>query len=279
MAEAHRPVGAAPDAPPAASPATAGALRPARADWRSRHHDLRQPLNALGLFCAALRARPLGPAEQPLAQGIADAVAALEVLIDAWAAEEARHEAANTSTAGAKLPPTPGLEAARAGPPDPAPPWGSLPGTLAEHQADVASDSGEGHGHGPAHDADATPLIVVIDDDPGSRLSTAVLLEAWGARVMELSGVEELERWLDAGGTRVRPGLALVDFHLGASGNGLHALERLRAAIPQVEVPAVLITGDEAAAHAARDHPNLVMLRKPVSPEALLATVERRIRR
>jgi CheY-like chemotaxis protein len=277
VAEAHRPVGAAPDTPLVADATTPGALSPARADWRSRHHDLRQPLNALGLFCAALRARPLGPAEQPLAQGIADAVAALEALIDAWAAEEARHEAANTSSAGAKVSPAPGWEAARAGPPDAAPPWASLPSAPAEREADADSASGEGHGQ--AQDADATPLIVVIDDDPGSRLSTAVLLEAWGARVMELSSIDELERWLDVGGTRVRPGLALVDFHLGASGTGLHALERLRAAFPQVEVPAVLISGDEAAAHAARNHPNLVTLRKPVSPEALLATVERRIRR
>lgn len=275
MAESRKDTGAAPDAPPAAETAPLGAQGPARSTWRKRHHDLRQPLNALGLFCAALRARPLGPAEQPLAQGVADALAALEVMIDAWAAEEALHEAANLPVAGAGASPPAGSPPVQAGPPDAAPPGGSNLDTAVERPANAAGTSDDGQ----RPDADTPPLIVVIDDDPGSRLSTAVLLEAWGARVTELSGIGELQRWLDAEGARVRPGLALVDFHLGASDNGLHALERLRAAYPQISLPAVLITGDEAAAQAARHHPDLVMLRKPVSPQALLDTVERRIRR
>ena len=30
--------------------------------WRLQHHALRQPLNALGLFCAALKMQPLSAA-------------------------------------------------------------------------------------------------------------------------------------------------------------------------------------------------------------------------
>lgn len=277
MAETCSNIGAAPDLPPAAEAAERGTKRLARSSWRTRHHDLRQPLNALGLFCAALRARPLGPAEQPLAQGIADALSALEALIDAWAAEEAWHEAANMATADAGEQPASGVGAVQAGAPDAAPTRNGDHRAVVEHQGAATNASGEEPGRG--HDASTPPLILVIDDDPGSRLSTAVLLEAWGARVAELSGVAELQCWLDTESARARPRLALVDFHLGASGNGLHALEHLRAAYPQIQVPAVLITGDEAAAHAARHHSDLVMLRKPVSPQALLDAVERRIRR
>ncbi|GEM_PF-5131019 len=67
MAEAGGPVSA-----PGVAPDT----------WRARHHALRQPLNALGLFCEALKMQPLSAAQQPLVAGIADAAVALERLID-----------------------------------------------------------------------------------------------------------------------------------------------------------------------------------------------------
>ena len=210
--------------------------------WRRRHHDLRQPLNALGLFCAALRARPLGPAEHPLVQGIADAAAALEAMIDTWAAEEAAREGAGPHPVGAHEARTPGT-----------------------------ADS-------PVDGPEALPLILVIDDDPGSRLSTAVLLESWGARVTELDSVAALQAWLAMEGPHARPRLALVDFHLGATGTGLQALRSLRAAYPADSVPAVLISGDESAWVAAREHEDLVMLRKPVDPQSLLDTVARQLR-
>ena len=41
--------------------------------WRLQHHALRQPLNALGLFCEALKMQPLSAAQQPLVAGIAAA--------------------------------------------------------------------------------------------------------------------------------------------------------------------------------------------------------------
>ena len=211
--------------------------------WRQRHHDLRQPLNALGLFCAALRARPLGTAEQGLVQGIAEALTSLEAMIDAWAAEECRR-------------PDPSITPRQAG--------NAAPGL------DAAA--------GPSPGAGAPPLILVIDDDTGSRFSTAVLLESWGARVAELDSVAALQAWLRDEGLHVRPGLVLVDYHLGASGTGFEALDCLQSAYPGVRVPALLVTGDEVAVTSAHLRTNLTTLRKPVAPQALLEAVGRHIR-
>ena len=51
--------------------------------WRLQHHAMRQPLNALGLFCAALKMQPLSAAQQPLVAGIAEAAQDIERLVDA----------------------------------------------------------------------------------------------------------------------------------------------------------------------------------------------------
>lgn len=237
--------GAAPDASLPGEAAPPGAAAAVAHPWRRRHHDLRQPLNALGLFCAALRARPLGVTEQALVQGVADALASLEAMIDAWAAEEAGREVGAASRQSSN-------------PSTPSPHPGATPG--------------------PALGAPASPLILVIDDDPGSRFSTAVLLESWGARVTELDGVTALQAWLLDEGRRAEPGLVLADYHLGASGTGLQALDCVRTAYPGARVPAVLITGDEAAISAAGSRPDLTTLRKPVAPQALLDAVGRHVR-
>lgn len=233
-------------ASPAARAAASGlpGAQTAQVPWRQRHHDLRQPLNALALFCAALRARPLGPAEQGLVQGIADAAAALESMIDRWAADEAGRDA------------DPGIAAARAAEP--------VPGGQAAGSAHVDTP-----GPGPA----APPRVLLVDDDPGSRLGTVMLLEAWGAEVVELDGLPALEAWLGSDPAPGCPGFAILDFHLGAAGNGLQALARLRAAYPQATVPAVLMSGDEHAGALAQGEAALLTLRKPVAPEALLRAI------
>ena len=258
MAEAVGEPGKAVGAP--ASGVTQGAA-PARAPrnpvaWRQRHHDLRQPLNALGLFCAALRARPLAATEQGLVQGIVDAAAALESMIDAWAADEAGREADALATSARSTEPAadhPAASLAAGTPgPDPARPPGSGP--------------------------PSPPRILLVDDDAGSRLGTVMLLEAWGAEVVELDGLPALEAWLASDPAPSLPGFAILDFHLGVGGNGLQALARLRAAYPQATVPAVLMTGDEHAAALARGEPDLIALRKPVAPEALLRAIGERVR-
>lgn len=250
MAEAAGGPGKALDTPASGSTHGTAPARPPRAPtaWRQRHHDLRQPLNALGLFCAALRARPLAATEQGLVQGIVDAAAALESMIDAWAADEAGRGEDAVATAARTAEPAAGRPA-----------------------ASVAADT---PGPGPA----TPPRILLVDDDPGSRLGTVMLLEAWGAEVVELDGLPALDAWLASDPAPSLPGFAILDFHLGVAGNGLQALARLRAAYPQTTVPAVLMTGDEHAAALARGEPDLLALRKPVAPEALLRAIGARVR-
>jgi CheY-like chemotaxis protein len=218
------------------------------AGWRERQHALRQPLNALGLYAAALQARPLPADQQPLVRGIVDSLAALEALLDQWGAELAAQESARG-----------GAEASTG------------PAALGAPQA---ASRLPGHPTAPAAPA-AEAAILVIDDDPASRMSMSLLLEAWGARVVEFDGVATLGAAL-AAERGPAPRLAIVDYHLGAGGGtGPQALQQLRAAWPGQRIPALLISGDEAAARAVADHDGpLQVLRKPVEPSGLLRAVE-----
>lgn len=224
----------------------------AAAGWRERHHALRQPLNALGLYAAALQARPLPADQQPLVRGIVDSLAALEALLDQWGAELAALETTRVSS-----------------------------GTEAQGESDGAEFSGALRqvGYIRAEATTAVPraeaAVFVIDDDPASRMSMSLLLEAWGARIVEFDGLAALGAALAAHGGPA-PRLAIVDYHLGdGGGTGSQALQQLQAAWPGQRIPALLISGDEAASGAMADHEGpLKVLLKPVDPTELLRAVE-----
>jgi CheY-like chemotaxis protein len=220
--------------------------------WRERQHALRQPLNALGLYAAALQARPLPAEQQPLVRGIVESLGALEALLDQWAADMGAWEAAQGSAAAAKT---------------------------AEQDVSARPDSEQGPAAAPTAPQPVPPgtdaSIIVIDDDSASRMSMALLLEAWGARVVEFDGMADLGAAL-AADQGPPPRLVIVDYHLGAGGDtGAQALQRLQAAWPGQRIPALLISGDEAAARAVAGLEGpLQVLRKPVEPNRLLQAVE-----
>lgn len=235
----------------------------ALAGWRERQHALRQPLNALGLYAAALQARPLPPDQQPLMRGIIESLAALEALVDQWAAEVARAESQVrvASCPGREDAPAAGV----AGPADlPARTGPLAPSWAPQDEAPYSPGAG--------------PTVFVIDDDPASRMSMSLLLEAWGAQVVEFDGLVSLDAALEAP-RGAPPRMVIVDYHLGAAGaTGPQALQRLRSAWPGRDIPALLITGDEAAALAVTGHDGrLALLRKPVAPNTLLEAVQSQI--
>lgn len=213
--------------------------------WRARHHALRQPLNALGLFCEALKMQPLSASQQPLVAGIADAAVALERLIDEhFAALSGRHVVGG-GLESSLVSPAQALQALAPAVSRPVTPVGRLPACR----------------------------ILVVDDDHAARTGLVLLLEAWGATVQAFADIDALARWLE-GPQAQRPDLLMLDYHLPRPGDGLIALRRVRQAWPSRPVPTLLITGDKRAAMAnALSDGSLECLVKPVLPEPLLAVI------
>jgi CheY-like chemotaxis protein len=222
------------------------------ASWQQRLHDLRQPLNAIGLFCAALRARPLAPAEQRMVQGISEAAAALEKMVDTWA----------------------------------------VGGTPLQHMANsplalstLVLDSAA---HTPTHPTQDNPVlaarrprVLIVDDDMASRTSMAMLVEACvpGVEVLDFGHLDTLEDFLGHL-PGPPPALCIVDYHLASAGEGLAALSLLRRAWPGHPLTAAILTGDGSAAQALRRaEPALDVILKPTAPEALIALVRRSMQR
>ncbi|MEI6027037.1 MAG: response regulator [Betaproteobacteria bacterium] len=215
--------------------------------WRLQHHALRQPLNALGLFCEALKMQPLSASQQPLVAGIADAAVAIEHLVD-------------EHFAGLR-----GLAAASAEPLSAAPVLASRPTGLSPAAPGPATDDSR----------PAACRILVVDDDHAARTGLVLLLEAWGASVQAFADIDALARWLEGPGVAA-PDLLMLDYHLPRPGDGLMALRLVRQAWPVRPVHALLITGDERAANALSDG-SLECMIKPVTPEPLLAAIRRQV--
>ncbi len=237
--------------------------------WRLQHHALRQPLNALGLFCAALKMQPLSAAQQPLVAGIASAAHDIERLVDAHFAELA---ALATPSVLPALPGQLGLLGAdtKAGV------HPSLSAALEEY---LSPSRPVPAGADQAADAPTSPAcsILVVDDDYAARTGLVLLLEAWGAEVRAFSDIDSLAQWLK-GPEVTRPDLLMLDYHLPRPGDGLVALRLVRQVWPTQPVHTLLITGDRRAAMAnALSDGSLECLVKPVLPEPLLATIRQQV--
>jgi CheY-like chemotaxis protein len=113
--------------------------------------------------------------------------------------------------------------------------------------------------------------VLVVDDDDELRELIALHLNASGYETLEAGdGVAALQLLREG-----RPlSLMLLDLRMPRM-NGLELLDQLRTEHALDGIPVVVLTGDnqagiQAIASGARD-----FLRKPVSPEELVATVHR----
>ena len=223
----------------------------ARERWRLQHHAMRQPLNALGLFCGALQLQALTAAQQPLVNGISQAAQSLEQLVN-------QHFETLLDPGIPSGEPQQCSDAARS----------SLTVQAASLPVEVTTGQvkGQSQGEGPCR-------IVVVDDDATARVALAILLESWGAEVRTFSGIETLEHWL-RGPACTLPDLLILDYHLPRPGDGLQALRLLHQTWPGQAVRALLITGDDRAAMAnALTDGSMKCLLKPVLPAPLLAAI------
>jgi CheY-like chemotaxis protein len=115
----------------------------------------------------------------------------------------------------------------------------------------------------------ARPRILLVEDDPGVRDATRLLLKVEGYNVTAAGSRGEALQKLDE-----LTGLSLLvtDMHLGNGETGLQVITSLRAAL-KMPLKAILITGDTSASIRDLPHqdPDLRLASKPIKADELLA--------
>jgi len=118
----------------------------------------------------------------------------------------------------------------------------------------------------------AAPLVLLVDDDPGVRNATAMLLKVEGYRVLPAASLPEARAR-----AQDNPQIALLitDYHLPAGATGTQVIRAVRTEVGR-ELPAVLISGDTSSTLRnleadERVHP----VSKPIDAEVLLALLKR----
>jgi len=112
--------------------------------------------------------------------------------------------------------------------------------------------------------------VLVIDNDTSVLEAMQSLLERWSCDVRlvrNLAGIDDLieER-------NFRPDIVLADYHLDDGACGLTAVARLRAALDDSALPAIVVTADHSQAIADEaSAAHCEMLLKPVKPAELRA--------
>lgn len=114
-------------------------------------------------------------------------------------------------------------------------------------------------------------LVVVVEDDPDVRLSLTRSLKNRRYAVLPATSVREAVDLLHWAG---RPPAAIVaDYRLAGGETGIQAITALRALYPMAPSVAIVLTGEQKLDEDLND--DMVLLRKPVPPAVLCATIER----
>ena len=157
-------------------------------------------------------------------------------------------------------------------------------GSVFELQLPLADAAVSERGHEAARSdasasASTTALamrILVVDDDQSSLQALGGLLASWGMDVRSASDVQGALGVIQAGQAGAqggfRPQALVVDLRLGPQVSGIQAIEDIRSALGDAELPALIVTGDVGgdyldAARAA----GLPVIVKPVRPSHLRA--------
>lgn len=110
--------------------------------------------------------------------------------------------------------------------------------------------------------------VLLVEDDPGVRDATRMLLTVEGYRVTAVSSKAEALRSVREEGP---PDLLITDYHLAAGELGTQVIEALRESTGN-QLKAVLVTGDTSTlVKQMADNPNLRIASKPLDAEELLA--------
>jgi signal transduction histidine kinase/CheY-like chemotaxis protein len=120
-----------------------------------------------------------------------------------------------------------------------------------------------------------TGFVLVIDDEDAIQRAMAALLSRWGHRVLAVGSADEALARSGDGEGQAAPDLIICDDRLRGGETGAGTIRRLRAAYG-AEIPALLVTGDAAAATA--DGPADLVLHKPLPSAVLRAAVAQLLR-
>jgi PAS domain S-box-containing protein len=115
------------------------------------------------------------------------------------------------------------------------------------------------------------PRVLLVEDDPGVRDATRMLLSVEGYRVSAVASRAEALRSAREQGA---PDLLITDYHLRDGELGTEVIAALRESLC-AEVRAVLVTGDTSTVvkHLPHD-PRLRIASKPIDAEQLLAVLK-----
>ena len=117
----------------------------------------------------------------------------------------------------------------------------------------------------------ARPRVLLVEDDPGVRDATRMLLSVEGYRVSAVASLTEALRSAQQEGV---PDLLITDYHLGGGELGTQVIGTLRENFRTV-VKAVLVTGDTSTAvKQMPNDPRLRIVAKPIDAEQLLKVLE-----
>jgi PAS domain S-box-containing protein len=115
------------------------------------------------------------------------------------------------------------------------------------------------------------PRVLLVEDDPGVRDATRMLLRVEGYEVAAVTSLAEALRSAQQQGA---PDLLITDYHLGDGELGTEVIAAVRESL-HTEVKAVLVTGDTSTAvKHMPDDPRLRVVAKPIEAEELLRVLD-----
>ncbi|MHB1870884.1 MAG: hybrid sensor histidine kinase/response regulator [Steroidobacteraceae bacterium] len=125
----------------------------------------------------------------------------------------------------------------------------------------------EAPGNGASAGANGQPRVLLVEDDPGVRDATRMLLRVEGYQVTTAASLEQA---IAAAQSGTGFELLMTDYHLGANQTGIQVIAALRERLGPL-LKSVLVTGDTSTAvRGLEPDPHLRILSKPIRAEALL---------
>ena len=125
-------------------------------------------------------------------------------------------------------------------------------------------------GSAEPHPSRGQPRVMLVEDDPGVRDATRMLLKVEGYRVIAVGSLEEAINSVHGG---ERFDLLMTDYHLGLNQTGIQVIGALRERLG-APIKAILVTGDTSSAiRGLAPDPQLRILSKPIRAEGLLRLV------
>jgi PAS domain S-box-containing protein len=114
---------------------------------------------------------------------------------------------------------------------------------LGAHRAGAAPAASPAHSAPSSTASAAAPCVLLVDDDPGVRSATSMLLKVEGYRVVSAASLAESLQKI-----KENPAIDLLvtDYHLGGGESGLHVIAAARETLG-AQLPAVLLTGDTSS--------------------------------